>query len=116
LPHVKKNNNTTTQEKAWPEYVGTLGKCDMGDILYSYIIAGITEKLNCMTVSKIKSVIADFSYKPEDFRGLNDARGSLAELNDSIDDVVEQICAAKKKETEKNLNLLFVAKTGSGIS
>ena len=44
-------------------------------------------------------------YRPEDSNGLIDARGALAELDESIDDMVGQIYAARRTERDRKVEL-----------
>jgi len=54
---------------------------------------------------KVAVVIPVEKYRPENSGGLIDARGALAELEDSIDDMVEQIYAARETERDRKVEL-----------
>ena len=54
---------------------------------------------------KVAVVITVEKYKPEDSNGLIDARGALAELDESIDDMVGQIYAARGTERDRKVEL-----------
>lgn len=54
---------------------------------------------------KVAAVIPVEKYRPEDSDGLIDARGALAELDESIDDMVGQIYAARGTERDRKVEL-----------
>jgi prevent-host-death family protein len=54
---------------------------------------------------KVAVVIPVEKYRPEDSDGLIDARGALAELDESIDDMVGQIYAARRTERDRKVEL-----------
>jgi len=54
---------------------------------------------------KVAAVIPVEKYRLEDSDGLIDARGALAELDESIDDMVGQIYAARGTERDRKVEL-----------
>ena len=50
-------------------------------------------------------VIPVEEYRPEGSDGLIGAKGALAELDDSIDDMVAQIYAARETERDRKVEL-----------
>lgn len=54
---------------------------------------------------KVAVVIPVEKYRPEDSDGLIDAKGALAELDESIDDMVMQIYAARRTERDRKVEL-----------
>ena len=54
---------------------------------------------------KVAVVIPVEKYSPEDSNGLIDAKGALAELDESIDDMVGQIYAARGTERDRKVEL-----------
>ena len=54
---------------------------------------------------KVAVVIPVEKYRPEDSGGLIDAKGALAELDESIDDMVMQIYAARRTERDRKVEL-----------
>ena len=54
---------------------------------------------------KVAVVIPVEKYRPEDSDGLIDAKGALAELDESIDDMVGKIYAARRIERDRKVEL-----------
>lgn len=54
---------------------------------------------------KVAVVIPVEKYRPEGSDGLIDARGALAELDESIDDMVGQIYVARGTERDRKVEL-----------
>ena len=54
---------------------------------------------------KVAVVIPVEKYRLEDSNGLIDARGALAELDESIDDMVGKIYAARGSERDRKVEL-----------
>ena len=54
---------------------------------------------------KVAVVIPMEEYRPEGSDGLIGAKGALAELDDSIDDMVAQIYAARETERDRKVEL-----------
>jgi prevent-host-death family protein len=54
---------------------------------------------------KVAVVIPMEKYRPEGSDGLIDAEGALAEIDDSVDDMVAQIYAARETEKDRKVEL-----------
>ena len=54
---------------------------------------------------KVAVVIPVEKYRPEDSDGLIDAKGALGELDESIDEMVGQIYAARAVERDRKVEL-----------
>ena len=76
---------------------------------FSEIINRIIFKKETFVVTKkgrkVAVVIPLEKYRPEDSDGLIDARGVLAELDESIDEMVGQIYAARGTEKDRKIEL-----------
>jgi len=73
-------------------------------VLHPFAIGGV---INIVTKKgkKVAVVIPVEDYKPEGSAGLISAKGALAGIDDSIDDMVAQIYSARETETDRKVEL-----------